>query len=169
MTAFDWAMAIVLLYSVVRAAMRGFVRTLFSLLGIIVGISTAAWGYVPLAVQLRPVIATQSTARAVAFALIVIGTIIVATIVGGALHRAASALGLSTLNRALGACFGVARGVVICVAALAGLMLTPTGATTVSHSLLAPYLLQAAHVVSFVMPQSVQQQLSQDAERIGHK
>ena len=172
---FDWVLLALLLASTIRAFIRGFLLEMFSLVGLIGGILLASWNYAALA----PDIATWlgpfthiglATANILAFLLIVSVVMVVASLAGKLLRSSATAIGLGFFDRSLGAVFGFARG---CLAGIACLMVLlafdPTGHMVRSLALdshVLPYFLAGARGVSFVVPATLQQQLTDGADRI---
>jgi len=168
MNPLDWLLALILLYSVVRAAIRGFVRETFALGGLIVGFLLACWYYQPAASYLRGLINSAPLAQFCAFLLIISIVMIAATLIGHLLRRAASAVGLSPLDRLGGALFGLLRGLFFCAAFLLAVTAFLPTAQWVQNSLTAPYLLRGAHAVSFVMPRDLKVQLFEGIDHLKH-
>jgi membrane protein required for colicin V production len=166
MNPLDWLLAIILAYSVIRAAMRGFFREAFAFAGLAIGFILACWNFRNLAVQLRGLVSSPPLSELLAFILILAACLVIATLLGKLLSKTASAVGLSFLDRLAGAGFGFARGTLIGLAIL--LMLTAFLPTSpwVQTSFLAPYFLRANHAVSFVMPYDLQLRLSGALEHI---
>jgi membrane protein required for colicin V production len=159
MNPLDWMLAVLLAYSVVRAAIRGFFREAFALGGLIVGFLLACWNYRSVAFQLKGMVTSTPLAELLAFLLILIGTMLLATLIGKLLSKAASAIGLGFLDRLCGAVFGLLRGALLALALLlAATAFLPTG-SWMQTSLLAPYFLRANHAVSFVMPSDLRLRL----------
>ncbi len=160
MNPLDWLLAVMLAYSVVRAAMRGFFREAFALAGLILGFLLACWNYRAAAMSLLGIVNTLPLAELLAFVLILIVTMLLATLLGKLLSKTASAIGLGFLDRLGGAVFGLARGAVLALGLLLAVTaFLPTG-TWIQTSLLAPYFLRANHAVSFVMPYELQLRLT---------
>jgi membrane protein required for colicin V production len=168
MTPFDWLLLAPLVYSTVQAFLRGLVRELFSLFGLIAGVLLAAWNYGRLASLLGAVISNPAVANVVSFLLIAIGIMIVATIVGRLIHATAHAVGLGFFNRLGGAAFGLLRGCLIGVAVLMAISAFLPETAWVKNSRLAPYFLAGAHAVSFVVPHDLEQLILDGAAQIKH-
>lgn len=168
MNPLDWLLAVLLTYSVVRAAMRGFVLEAFSLAGLVLGFLFACWFYRSFALALHGLIATPPVAQLAAFVLILIVTMIVASLIGRLLRRTVSAVGLGLLDRLLGALFGLLRGALLGVGLLLALTAFLPTAPWITNSVLAPYFLRTAHAVSFVMPSELQRRLSDGLQHINH-
>lgn len=157
--AFDWLLIAILLVSTGMAFRRGLVRAVLGLAGLFVGLKLAGWSYIPLgdALLYSKLMGSATAARILMFLLVLAATTAAFEITGHKMHKAAHAMGLSFLDHLLGLAFGFVRG---CVLGLAMLMVTinfSPQAQIVSTSILSPYLFAAAHDVSFLVPQYLQQ------------
>jgi membrane protein required for colicin V production len=168
MNPLDWLLAILLVYSVVKAAMQGFFREAFALGGLILGFLLACWFYREAATHLTGLITSPQLAEFAAFLLILAATMIVATLIGKILRRTASAIGLGFFDRVLGALFGLVRGFLFGSALLLAFTAFLPSAPWIANSQLAPYFLRAAHAVSFVMPSDLKSRLHDGAQHIKH-
>ncbi|WP_260705173.1 CvpA family protein [Edaphobacter flagellatus] len=168
MTPFDLLLLTPLVYSTVQAFLRGLVRELFSLIGLIAGVLLAAWNYMQLAALLSRVISNPAIANVAAFLLIAIGVMIAATVAGRLVHTTAHAIGLGFFNRLGGAVFGLLRGCLIGVAILMAISAFLPETAWVKNSRLAPYFLAGAHAVSFVVPHDLAQRILDGASQIKH-
>ncbi len=74
---FDWFLFAVLAYSTIMAFVRGFLRELFFLGGLVLGIILAAWNYEHVSLLLARFITTHATAQITAFFLILLGVMLV--------------------------------------------------------------------------------------------
>ena len=118
MTIFDYLVLFVLIVSVVISTLRGLVKEILSLLGWIVAFVVAnAYG-----AQLAPLLPEAipgATARLmVAFIALFLGVRILMGLLSMAIGAVVAATGLSLADRGLGGLFGLARGVVIVLAAV---------------------------------------------------
>jgi membrane protein required for colicin V production len=166
MNPLDWLLAVLLAYSVVRAAMRGLFREIFALAGLVLGFLLACWNYRSAATHLLGIVDTLPLAQLLAFLLILIVTMLLATLLGKLLSKTASTIGLGFLDRLGGAVFGLLRGGLLALALLLAVTaFLPTG-TWIQTSLLAPYFLRANHAVSFVMPSDLRLRLFDGLEHV---
>jgi membrane protein required for colicin V production len=168
MSPLDWILGIILVYSVVRAAMRGFISESFALGGVVFGFLFACWFYRQAAESLAGLIATPAIAQLAAFLLILAATMVVAYMLAKILRRTASAIGLVFFDRLLGAIFGLLRGLLFGISLLLPITAFLPTATWVQQSMLAPYFLGAAHAVSFLMPTDLRLKLLDALDRIRH-
>lgn len=164
----DWFLMAVLLYSAVRAALRGFVRECFALGGLLAGFLLACWYYQPLARTLHGLLNSPTMAQFIAFLLIVVAVMAAATLLGTLIHRTATTIGLGFLNRAAGAAFGLIRGAIMASAFLLALAAFLPASPWVQGSRLAPYLLGGTHALSFLMPSELAVRLSEGRDRLKH-
>lgn len=168
LTVFDWVLIAILVYSTVRAFLRGFLREVFSLVGLVAGILLASWNYTTLAQSLVRWITPMTTAQIVAFLLIASVVMVGFTLAGKLLHTSADAIGLGFIDRLLGAAFGLARGCLLGVACMMVLAAFGPWSTWTERSQLSPYFLAGAHGVSFVVPHDLEQQIANGAAQLKH-
>lgn len=164
----DWLLAIVLAYSVVRAVLRGFFQESFALGGLVVGFLAACWFYAEVAHRLSGLITSPPLAQMLGFLLIVVIATMAGTLLGKMMRKTASAVGLGLIDRLLGALFGLARGVLLCLALLLCCTAFLPAGHWIQSSKLAPYFLRADHAVSFVMPADLKHRLGESLERLKH-
>ena len=96
----------------------GIIKAVLTLAGVIVGVILAGRFYAALAEQLT-FIPQETLARVVAFVIILVGVILVASIIAGVLKWLASIVLLGWVNRLGGALLGVIMGGIFCGALLA--------------------------------------------------
>ena len=123
MTAFDYVVLIILLASIVISVLRGLVKEVLSLVGWLAAFVIANRYGADMA-QLLPAVVPSGTTRLVCgFAILFIGTLLLSSLVNGAIAHIIRASGLQVVDRGLGGLFGLGRGVLIVmtVTILAGL------------------------------------------------
>jgi membrane protein required for colicin V production len=166
LTGFDWGLVAVVVVSGLMAFWKGFIRVLFSIAGLVVGILLASWYFGTLAVWVGRWVVSVPTAQVLAFGMILLGTVMVFSIVAAVLRKAVKAVGLGFVDRVLGGAVGLVRGALICVAGLMGIAAFFPDSTLVKSSRLAPYFLAGAHAVSFVVPGAFERQVSAGANHL---
>ena len=114
----DIVLIVVIVFSTFLGLRTGIIKAVLSLAGVIVGVILAGRYYVLLADQL-PFITSEGVAKIVAFAIILIGVMVVAVVLASLLKWAASAMMLGWVNHLGGAIFGLVLGAVLCGALLA--------------------------------------------------
>lgn len=117
MTAVDWILLGVLVFSMLLGAWRGLVYEVLSVLGWVVSFFVAQWFAPDLATRLPVQSASDPIRYAAAFVLIFIATVFAAGLLAFVFKKLVAAIGLAPVDRVLGAAFGVLRGVILLLAA----------------------------------------------------
>lgn len=127
MTWVEYAVAGVLAISIAWGIWRGFMREIISLAGWVLAFLAANAAAGPLGEALPTSISSPEVRVLIAYLVVFVFTLSIATLVGMLLARLLKAAGLGGLDRTLGGLFGVARGLVFLVAftILAGLSSLP--------------------------------------------
>jgi len=163
MTWLDYAVIGVFAVSLAVGALRGLVREVLSILGWVIAFLAANLLAGPLGPLMPQAIPSPELRVAAAFVAVFIASLIVTALVGLLLSKIVKAAGLGGVDRALGALFGVARGVLIVVAAalLAGLTSAPRQSFW-RDSASGAYLVQAAQALKPLLPQTFSERLRYD-------
>lgn len=127
MTSFDYAVLIIVGLSVLLSMMRGFVREILALASWVIAFFVAKIYTLELAPLLPQAIPSESLRILAAFLILFLATLLVASLLAIALSHIFKKMGISWLDRFLGAFFGLARGIVIVgvLVLLAGLTSLP--------------------------------------------
>jgi membrane protein required for colicin V production len=160
MTSFDWAVMAIVAFSTLFAFLRGVVREVIALIAWVVGF-VAAIAFAPVVGALLPDVAGHpALSYLIAFALILIGTLIIGALVAWALSRVIRAVGLGFVDRLLGGVFGFARGlvVVLAFAVVAGLTDLPRS-TWWQNSTFAPPIVAGVEALKPYLPQALAERL----------
>jgi membrane protein required for colicin V production len=156
-TAFDYAVMAVIGLSALRGAWRGFIGEIFGLIGWIVAFLVAC-RYVERVVPWIPAHwpGGALTQWLIAFALIVIGVVLVAGVANALLGRLVHVSGLSGVDRSLGLMFGLVRGVVLVLilVVLGGLTELPQQDFW-RNALLRPYTEQGVRELKPLLPDAL--------------
>ncbi len=129
----------------------GIIKAVLSLAGVIVGVILAGYYYAPLAERLT-FIPQSSVAEVVAFAIILIGVMVIAGVLARLVRWAASAVMLGWIDRLGGAVFGLVLGAILCSALLAVWVKFFGIVTITSESSLAVILLDRFPAVLALLP-----------------
>jgi membrane protein required for colicin V production len=153
-TLVDWIIAALVVVSVLIGLLRGVTREIVSLGGWIAGL-VLAYLFADVVGNLLPI--ASATWRTVAgAALILVGTLIVAALLGALLRAAVAAVRLSALDRLLGAGFGFARAALVL-----GVAVVIASATALpkagwwKESLLLPWLEAGVAFASPLLPEAL--------------
>lgn len=127
MTWLDYAVLGILLVCILWGLWRGLVREVVSILGWIIAFLAANLFAAPLGQVLPEQIPTPELRLAVAFIGVFVVSLAVTTLLGLVLSKLVRAIGLESLDRVLGAAFGVAKAglILVAVALLFGLTSAP--------------------------------------------
>ncbi len=129
----------------------GIIKAVLSLAGLIVGVILAGQFYVPLAEQLS-FIPQAGVAEVVAFAIILIGVMVIAVVLARLLKWAASVVMLSWVNHLGGAIFGLALGAIFCGALLAIWVKWLGVGSTITESIVAAILVDKFPLILALLP-----------------
>ena len=129
----------------------GLIKAVLSLAGLIIGVILARLFYVPLSEQLT-FISQPAIAKAIAFAIILIGVMIIAGVLAMALKWLTSVIMLGWVNRLGGAIFGLALGATFCAALLAIWVKFLGIADPIAESGLATLLLDNFPIILALLP-----------------
>ena len=119
----------------------GLIKAVLSLVGLIVGVVLARIFYIPLSEQLT-FIPQAALAKVAAFALIMLGVMIIAGVLAMVLKWITSVMMLGWVNRIGGAVFGLMLGLILCGALLALWVQFFGAGETITNSSLASILSQ---------------------------
>ena len=157
----DWLIAAFLVFSVVTAAIEGFFREAFGLVGLIAGYLIAAWQYRRLADWFEPVLKQPWLADVMSFFIIFFGVMLAAFLIGRLARGVMKEAGLTAMDRTLGGLLGLVKGSLIVAIVLVALAaFTPTS-RWLQRSEFAPYFLVAGRAAIWLAPAELRQRFDQ--------
>ena len=115
MTSFDYVFLTIIGISVLVSIMRGFIREVLSLAGWVIAFFVARTYCLELAELLPAAIPGQSVRILAAFLILFLAALLVTSLLAIAISLLFKQIGLSWIDRMLGALFGLARGALIAV------------------------------------------------------
>lgn len=121
----DWVLLSVLLLSMLVGVWRGLVFEVLSVLGWVAAFFAAQWLAPPVADSLPLATASPSMRFAVAFVVTFVVAVFAAGLLAALMRKLVSAAGLRPADRALGALFGLVRGVILLLVATVVVGMTP--------------------------------------------
>ena len=153
MTIFDYLVLLVLICSVVISTLRGLIKEILSLLSWIVSFVVANVYGEELAKLLPDMVPGNSTRLIVAFIALFIGVRLLMMLITVAVDAVVKASGLTMADRGLGGLFGLARGMVLVLAAvlLCGMTAIPQQPFW-KDAVLSPLAVTAARTVKPYLP-----------------
>ncbi len=156
MTIFDYLVLFILISSIVISTLRGLIKEILSLLSWIVAFVVANAYGAQLAPMLPEMIPGDAVRLMVAFVALFIGVRLLMGLLMMAVDALIKASGLSLADRGLGGLFGLARGVVIVLAAVivAGMTELPKQDFW-KHALFSPMAETGARTVKPFLPEAL--------------
>jgi len=157
MNGYDIFILAIIAVSIAMGLVRGFVREIFGLVGVVAGMVVALIIGPHLSEDFRRVIPSDGAAFAAAFLVLFFATLIVMSVLGTLLSRALEMAKLGLPNRMLGGVFGLLRGVMIAVVMTLGLTLFLTEDSTVlTRSRLVPHIAFGTRLMAPLLPSHVE-------------
>jgi len=158
MNLLDYIIIITMVYLIVKGIFRGFIREIASLAGIILGIWIANLFQPQMTDLLRSYLPSVQYLPLISFAAIFAAVLILCNIIGWGLTLLFKKLFLGWVNRFLGACLAIAKGVIITYLVI--VMLTfflPSKTPLIAGSTLAPLIIGSYQsIISLVSPNHYQ-------------
>ena len=113
MPALDWFFAVTLLLSMLLGAWRGLVYELISLLGWVAALLLGRWFAGDVAALLPMAGASDTLRHVLGFLLVFVATVMLGSFLAVVAKKLLTTVGLRPADRALGALFGLCRGVLL--------------------------------------------------------
>jgi membrane protein required for colicin V production len=151
----DVVLGLILIASVVASFRKGLSREVIGLVTVILALVLGIWLYGFAGGYLLPYLSSRAVANFAGFAIIFCGVMVLGSLVSFIVGKFLKVTGLSIFDHALGAGFGVVRGVLVSVALVMGIMAFSQGERppeAVVQSRTAPYVVDAARVVVALAP-----------------
>ena len=157
MSLLDVLLAVILVSTVISGFLSGFARGVVGFAATIAGMIAGFWFYRVPARFLETWIHSPGAANFIGFFVILIAFIVAGSLVGHLLARLLKWIGLSPLDRILGACFGLVRGGLIFVAFVAVLMafLPRPLPNWMADSAVLPYAIDASDMCASLAPKDL--------------
>ena len=147
-------------------------RAVETALGKVGGLICGAWFYRMAGNVVRPWVGSREVANLLGFLLILAAVIVLGWIVSWIVGAMMKAVKLSWLDRLLGAGFGLARGVFVCIALITAIVAFAPGKDAktppeaVVRSRIAPYMIDAAHALTAAAPRELRDEFSRRYEQV---
>ena len=161
MTWFDYAVIAIVGISILLSVMHGLVREIFALASWLVAF-VVAQAYATDVAQLLPAAVTNPSVRLlIGFMAVFITTLLGMTLLAVALSKLVKTAGLGFADRALGAVFGLLRGMAIVMIAVlvAGLTSLPRQPEW-RHAMLSAHLVAVANTVKVWLPYELEKHIN---------
>ena len=162
----DLLLIVILAISIATSFARGITREIIGLVAAVAALLCGAWFYRIAGAAVQPYVGSREIANLMGFLLIVAVVIVLGLMVSWTIGKMWKVIGLSWLDRLLGAGFGVARGVVVCIALITAIVAfapskdSRTPPKAVVDSRIAPYIIDTAHVVTMAAPKELKDEFA---------
>jgi membrane protein required for colicin V production len=166
MTLVDWIIVAVLAVAVLGGIARGFFRSAFSLAGLVLGLTLAAWNYWRLAAVLKPMVRSIEVADAIAFLVIALLVMAVAAVVGSLLAKVFEKVGLGCLDRLAGGVFGFVEGLVFVLVCILVTVAFFPQTVWLTEARLPRYFFGALHVSVRVTPSRLSDRVRKELQTL---
>jgi membrane protein required for colicin V production len=146
--------------SVVTSFRKGLSREVVGLAAVILAIVLGVWFYGTAGAMFEPYLSSPAAAHFAGFVVVFCGVLLVGALVGAIIGRFLKVTGLSVFDHILGAGFGLARGVLIAIALIMGIMAFSTSGNpprSVVQSRTAPYVVDAARLIASIAPHELRE------------
>ena len=156
----DALLLVILALSVLASFRKGLSREVIGLVAVVLALICGIWLYGAAGSLVLPYLSSRAAANFAGFILVFFGVVLLGSIVSYVVGRFLRVTGLSILDHALGALFGVVRGTLVAVALIMGIMAFSPGdqpPTSVVNSRLAPYVVDAARVIVSMAPHELRE------------
>ena len=164
----DFVFVVLLIVFAFQGLSEGFSRLIVGLVATIAGLLIASWCYGLPAEYLLPYVSSPAVADVLGFVVVFILIQILGGLVGLLLSRVFKWTGLGWLDRLLGFAFGAIKAVIVGIVLVLILTAFPVKPVpdSVAHSRVAPYLIDAAHAVTYLAPHELRRSFSETYDRI---
>jgi membrane protein required for colicin V production len=156
----DIVLLLILCVSVVTSLRKGLSREIIGLISVVLAILLGIWFYGTAGAVFEPHLNSVAAAHFAGFVVVFCGVLLLGAVVGAAVGKFLKVTGLSFFDHVLGALFGLARGVLIGIALIMGIMAFSTSGqppASVVESRTAPYVVDAARLIASIAPHELRE------------
>ena len=167
----NWLDVVILAFlaaSIIGGWKEGFIRLGIGFIALILGFLGAAWFYGLAADPLIPWVKSKAVANFLGFQIIFFGVLIGGGLIAALIARVFKLVGLTFIDRSLGAAFGAVRGAVVIVVVTMCLMAfaPPSLPAAVESSRFAPYIFTGSRYLSSMTPYELRDGFNRTFDRI---
>jgi membrane protein required for colicin V production len=157
----DAVLIFILAASIFTSFRKGLSRELIGLAAVVLALLLGIWFYGVAGSFLIPYLSSRGLANLAGFFIVFFGVMLLGSLISHVVGRFLRVTGLRFIDHALGAGFGVLRGILVAVALVTGIMAFSTDAEhppqSIVHSRLAPYVVDSAHVIVGMAPHELKE------------
>ncbi|GAB6888245.1 CvpA family protein [Desulfothermus okinawensis JCM 13304] len=167
MNKLDIIFIIILSYTLIRGFIRGIVKEIIGIVGVIGSFLIAINFYTRLTDYITKIVSDPQVANIIAFASLFIGSILILYLLGAMIRELLKTLSLGWLDRLGGGVFGFVKGTLVC--SLIILMLTLTLSpknSLITTSRLSPYISMVTEKIIYIIPDDVKRKFMSKTEEM---
>jgi membrane protein required for colicin V production len=157
----DAVLIFILAASIFTSFRKGLSRELIGLVAVVLALLLGIWFYGLVGAFLIPYLSSRGLANLAGFLIVFFGVMLLGSLISHVVGRFLRVTGLRFVDHALGAGFGVLRGLLVAVALVTGIMAFSTDADhppqAIVHSRVAPYVVDAARVIVAMAPHELKE------------
>lgn len=156
----DIVLLVILAASMLMSLRKGLSREIIGLVAVILAIVLGVWFYGMAGALFEPYLSSTAAAHFAGFVVVFGAVLLLGALVSTIVGKFLKATGLSIFDHVLGALFGLARGVLIGIALIMGIMAFSTSGTppsSVVESRTAPYVVDAARLIASMAPHELRE------------
>ena len=164
---FNWLdilLLVIVAITIIIGAIRGFIRQIIGLLAVVVGLVLAV-KYYSLGSEIFKFIRNDVLAQLLGFFLIFVAFLCIGWGINILLAKAIRGP-FKSLNRLLGAGFGLIKGVLICCVVVFGFLIFPINAKALEESQISPYCIEIAKAAYIIIPQELKDKFNEAYQEI---
>lgn len=164
----DFVVVVIVGYSILAGFSGGIARVGVGFAATLLGIICGFWFYGIAAAHVADYVASRGVANLIGFLLVFGAFVLAGAVVGRVLANLFKWVGLSWLDRLLGAAFGFLRGAVIAVALVTVILaFAPTPPPpSIVHSKTLPYVIDTSSVLAAVTPHEVKDAFRETKQKV---
>jgi len=164
----DIVLGVVLIGSTAAGIGKGFARTVVGITAAILAVVLASWFYGMAGSVFVEYVSARSVSNFLGFVVIFLGVLLTGALVGRLLAMIFKWAGITWLDRTLGGCFGLLRGLLIATVMVMVMMAFSVSQPprAVAGSTVAPYVMDAAKVFSKIAPYEVTEGFAKSYETV---
>jgi len=159
---FNWLdilLFVILAVTVIIGAIKGFIRQIIGLLAVVAALVLAT-KYYSYGSEIFAFIRNDVLAQLLGFFLIFVAVICIGWMINILLAKVVRGP-FKSMNRFLGAFFGLIKGVIVCCAVVFGLVVFPISAKALEESQLSPYCIEIAKAAYNLIPQELKDKFNE--------
>lgn len=164
----DWVLVAIGVFSILSGFKEGAARVGVGFIATLAGMFAGFWFYGIVAAHFVDYVKSQALANLIGFFLIFFAVILLGAVIGKALASMFRWIGLSWLDRLLGAALGFVRGVLIAVVLVTVLLAfapTPPPRSLVESKML-PYVVDASNVLAAATPHEIKDAFRETKDQV---